>query len=104
MQLLTEELRKTIPRLYSQEHNADPTVYTKFFTPDSNWTWFVTEGSPEPSGDFRFFGFVRGLEDEWGYFMLSELQSARGPFGLPIERDLYFKSGPFTHVVPAPGS
>jgi hypothetical protein len=24
------------------------------------------------------------------YFLLSELESVRGPFGLPIERDLYF--------------
>ena len=42
-----------------------------------------------------------GLEDEWGYFLLSELKSARGPFGLAIERDLYFTPGPFTKVVPA---
>jgi hypothetical protein len=97
MELLTDELRKSLPELYSQEGNADPTVHIKFFTPDSNWTWFVTEGSEE-DGDFRFFGFVKGQESEWGYFLLSELKSARGPHGLEIERDLYFKPVPFSKL------
>lgn len=103
MQLLTEELRRVLPALYSQESEPDPTVFAKFFTPDSNWTWWVTEGSPEED-DFRFFGFVQGLESEWGYFMLSELEVARGPLGLPIERDLSFRPGPFHDIVPAPDS
>src|SRR5437764_1449873 len=90
MELLTEEMRKTLPPLYSQERNKDPTVHIKFFTPDSNWTWFVTEGSEE-DGDFMFFGYVVGQAEEWGYFLLSELESAQGPLGLTIERDLHFK-------------
>ena len=76
MKLLTQELRRDLPALYSQERNPDPKVFAKFFTPDSRWTWWVTEGSPE-GNDFRFFGYVRGLESEWGYFMLSELEAAR---------------------------
>ncbi len=98
MQLLTEELRKQIPLLYSQEAEENPIVYAKFFTPDSNWTWFVTEGSPEDA-DFRFFGFVQGDAEEWGYFLLSELEQATGPLGLHVERDLHFTAGPFTDVV-----
>ena len=98
MKLLTAELRKQIPRLYSQE-KADPAVVIcKFFCPWSNWTWFVTEGS-EQEGGFLFFGYVIGHEDEWGYFLLSELEGVRGPGGLTIERDLYFKSGPFPEVI-----
>jgi hypothetical protein len=34
------------------------------------------------------------LESELGYFSLSELESVRGPFGLPIERDVYFRTLP----------
>ena len=98
MKLLTAELRASLPPLYAQEGNTDPTVLAKFFTPDSQWTWYATEGSEEDE-DFRFFGFVCGMEDEWGYFVLSELESARGPMGLPIERDLYFAPGPFTKVM-----
>lgn len=97
MQLLTEELRASLPPLYAQDGNKDPFVHAKFFTPDSNWTWFVTEGSAEED-DFRFFGYVIGHEEEWGYFVLSELESARGPLRLPIERDLYFKPGPWSEV------
>jgi hypothetical protein len=58
----------------------------------------VTEGEPD-EGDFRFFGFVCGQEEEWGYVVLSELEAARGPLKLPIERDLYFKVGPFSDVI-----
>lgn len=101
MQLLTAELRKSLPPLYSQESQKDPQVMCKFFTPDSNWTWFVTEGSPDEENDrdVRFFGFVCGFEEEWGYFMLSELESAVGPLRLPIERDLHFQQGPFSEVI-----
>jgi hypothetical protein len=42
--------------------------------------------------------YVVGLESEWGYFVLSELQSARGPMGLAIERDLYFEPKPFSKI------
>lgn len=98
MQLLPDELRRTLPPLYSQEDTNDPLVHAKFFTPDSSWTWFVTEGQAE-GDDFLFFGYVIGLEEEWGYFVLSELTSARGPLGLAIERDLYFHSGPFSEVL-----
>ena len=97
MELLTAELRKRLPPLYAQEKNKDPVVHIKFFTPDSNWTWYVTEGS-EQEGDFIFFGYVFGLEKEWGYFSLSDLAAARGPHGLAIERDLYFKPAPFREV------
>ena len=62
MKLLTQELRRRLPPLYSQENTEDPTVHCKFFTPDSSWTWLATEGSEE-KGDFRFFGYVIGLEE-----------------------------------------
>ena len=58
----------------------------KFFTPDSNWTWYVSEFD----GNDLFFGWVVGFEQELGYFRFSELRTARGPFGLPIERDMHF--------------
>ena len=98
MELLTAELRASLPPLYSQEGVADAVAHCKFFTPDSNWTWYVTEGSPEEE-DYRFFGYVCGMENEWGYVVLSELESARGPLGLPIERDLYFAPSPSSQVI-----
>jgi hypothetical protein len=59
----------------------------KFFSPDGNWTWYPTEFD----GEDVFFGLVSGFAVELGYFTLSELEGVRGLFGLPIERDLYFK-------------
>ena len=63
-----------LPPLYSQEAEDEPTVYAKFFLPGTGWTWYVTEGSEE-EGDFMFFGFVGGQDSEFGYFLLSELES-----------------------------
>ena len=59
----------------------------KFFTPDSNWTWYASEFD----GEDIFFGLVSGFEVELGYFSLKELQEVKGPLGLPIERDLHFE-------------
>lgn len=88
MTLLTPELRATLPRLRSTENVEDPVVHVKFFDPCSDWTWYVTEFD----GQDLLFGVVYGLEREWGYFSLRELESVRGRLGLGIERDIYFKS------------
>jgi hypothetical protein len=103
MELLTQELRARLPPLYSQEAEEEPMVYAKFFLPGTGWTWYVTEGG-EQEGDFLFFGFVVGLDSEFGYFVLSELESVRSPLGLAVERDLSFTEGRLTDVVPAPDS
>ena len=99
MDLLTSELRSELPKLYSQDGNKNPTVYAKFFFPAGAWTWFVTEGEPDGE-DFRFFGYVIGDFDEWGYFSLNELQSIQ-VHGLTVERDLNFSQGSFREVLTA---
>ena len=75
MELLPAELRAQLPARYSQEKVTDPIVYVKFFSPHSSWTQFATEGSPN-GDDFRFFDYVIGFEEEWGYFSLNEGQRA----------------------------
>jgi len=88
MVLLTKEVLKKLPPLYSQEEKGlDAVAVVKFFTPDSNWTWYATEFD----GEDLFFGLVDGFEKEIGCFRLSELKSVKGALGLPIERDMYFK-------------
>jgi len=95
MNLLTEEIKKTIPKLYSQEEKGDEAVAcVKFFTPWSNWTWYATEFD----GEDTFFGLVIGLETEFGYFSLRELSEVTGPCGLGIERDLYFTPKPLSEL------
>jgi hypothetical protein len=59
----------------------------KFFTRDSGWTWYYSEFG----GEDILFGYVIGLEAELGYFSLAELQEARGPYGLQVERDIHFE-------------
>ena len=90
MKLMTKEIKDKLPPLYSQEKVKDPFIIVKFFTPWTNWTWYAIEGNPVGDNDFEFFGLVDGHEKELGYFMLSELESVNGPFGLKIERDMYF--------------
>lgn len=87
MQLLTEELKKALPALYTKENEKDPMVICKFFLPMTKWTWFATEFD----GKDTFFGFVVGEYPELGYFSLSELESVEGPYGLGVERDRYFE-------------
>jgi hypothetical protein len=87
-QLMTDEIRQQFPPLYANEQiGLEAIAPVKYFSPDSNWTWYPTEFD----GEDLFFGLVIGYEIELGYFSLSELQNLRGPLGLRIERDLYYK-------------
>ena len=63
--------------------------FIKWFTPDSNFTWYVMEYNPETG---ECFGLVEGLEKEFGYFNINEIKTLRGKFGLPVERDTYFET------------
>lgn len=85
MMLLTKENLKALPPLYSNDGKGEEALaVVKFFTPWANWTWYASEYNPEEG---LFFGKVRGVETELGYFSLAELQAVRGPFGLRVERD-----------------
>lgn len=97
MKLLTKEIAKKIPPLYSQDGKGKESIaYLKLFTPDSNWTWYVTEMDPETR---ECFGLVQGLESELGYFGLDELEELRGPMGMPIERDRFFDATPLKDLI-----
>lgn len=90
MKLMTKEIEKKLPPLYSTEGERVKKVIVKFFCPWSNWTWYVFEGEKREDGDWEFFGMVHGVEKEMGNFVLSELQSVTGPAGLKIERDIHY--------------
>ena len=116
-------------KIGSQEAVDDPIVLVKFFDPRGSATWYATElfyvinqkgedGETETLEveaskidqfkdyevvDMVFFGYASIFgdhNDEWGYFSLSELQTVKGPFGLGIERDLYFDPKPISKVCP----
>jgi hypothetical protein len=81
-----DDVAEELPALYSTEYEKDPLMIVKFFTPDAGWTWYASEFD----GEDIFFGWVVGLYQELGYFSLAELEQVRGPFGLHVERDIYF--------------
>lgn len=105
---ITAEIVDRMPALYVTEDvpASEKRIQVKFFTPDSNWTWYITEASailedgrqialseitPDMDiEDILMFGLVHGLEREWGYVSYNELLALRGPWGLPVERDIHF--------------
>jgi hypothetical protein len=97
MKLLTKELRRKLPPLYSRDGKGGKAVaWVKYFTPSSSWTWYGVEFD----GEDTFFGLVDGQFKELGYFSLSELESVNGPMGLPIERDLHWKPRTLEEIAP----
>lgn len=91
MKLMTKELLAQFAKVQGEGTVA----LAKFFNPTGNWTWYASEFDPETG---IFFGLVSGFEVEYGSFSLNELQSFRGPFGLGIERDLYFTPRPLREI------
>lgn len=80
-----QELKKRFKEVGSQEHvpENEKMVIAKFFY--ASWTWYALEYDPKTE---RFFGWVDGMQGEYGYFSLTELGTMRIN-GFPIERDLY---------------
>lgn len=95
MKLITKQIERQLAKypLYSQDGKGyDAVAVCKFFQPNGSYTWYVTEGEKQEDGDWRFFGLVENIYGkEFGYFTLKELESIRLPFGLTIERDIYFE-------------
>lgn len=101
MELLTDEIKKALPALYSQEQVSDPICTLKFFLPDADWTWFIIEGSEQEDGDWMFFSKVVNHicpDGELGYVMLSELEQVKGALGLGVERDIYWIPKPISQI------
>jgi len=89
--LINQELKNEFAKVGSQEDASDPIIIAKFFNPSGAGTWYAI--SYEESSN-TCFGYVTDFGyDELGYFSISELESLSvPPFGLSIERDLYFSS------------
>lgn len=93
MMLITKELEKRFKEVGDQSGASNPTVVAKLFNPCGAGTWYLTEYDPETR---IAFGYVIGLaENEWGSISIQEMEELKLPFGLGIERDLYFKEQTF---------
>ena len=99
MKLVTKELLRKTPRLGATSEVSDPACQFKLFTPTAGWSWFLIEIDEEAR---RAFGFAYRVETpecaELGYIDIDELRKLRGPFGLGVERDLYWSARPLSAV------
>ncbi|WP_421716912.1 DUF2958 domain-containing protein [Arcobacter arenosus] len=94
MELIPNEIKEKIPKLYDTEDISDPIVHIKLFL--DGWTWYIIELSI--NDDICFGYVVSPYESELGYFSLEELKSLRGRLGTWLERDLFFKPTPLSKI------
>lgn len=94
MELITPEIRAALlanGRRAADDDDFDPMPVVKFFTPDANSTWLLTEVDPDdPDILYGLCDLGMGCP-EFGSVSLRELQEFKGLLGMPIERDLYFQ-------------
>lgn len=68
--ILTDDIRKSLPALYSQENLGEAAiVHARLISPVLGWSWLLTECD----GEDLAFGLVIGFEAELGYVSLAEL-------------------------------
>ena len=84
--LIPQEIKQQIPKLYETEEHTNPIVYVKLFL--DSFTWYITEISID---DDICFGYVlSSFGSELGYFSLKEISEVNGSLGTKVECDLYF--------------
>jgi len=90
MKLLTKAIEEKLVKAW-QTNQDDPEIVVHFFNPSGAGDWYVLEGEKQADGDWEFYGLTNLQEKELGYFSLSQLAEIKcPPFGLGIERDMYF--------------
>lgn len=107
---IAEELMHRYERSAETGESAADAIL-KYFNPCGAATWYISEGMPlnengEPCAlddakDWHFFGWCDlGMPGcaELGYVLLSQLEEIKLPFGLGIERDLYFDAKPLNDL------
>jgi len=101
MKLLTKEIIAKLEKRGNgiENYKDEDPIIAKFFNPAGAGTWYVMEGEKQPTNDWVFYGYVEWQSNEWGYFSLNELVSAKLPLGLRIERDINF-SGTYSDIKP----
>ena len=87
MELIPQEIKNKIPKLYETEEQNDPIAYVKLFL--DGWTWYITELSIDNNICFGYV--ISPFESELGYFSLNEIKSIKGTLRIGAERDLSFK-------------
>jgi hypothetical protein len=91
VKIITEEIRKKLPPLYTHDgkHPDDVPVVFKLFNPAGAGTWYITEGDLTTGNLFGLCDFGMGYP-ELGYVSLPELLGKKLPAGLTVERDRHY--------------
>ncbi|MFO7682231.1 MAG: DUF2958 domain-containing protein [Chloroflexota bacterium] len=100
MKLMTKSLEKRFAQIGEQQDTDDPIIVAKFFNPCGAGTWYAAAYYPEERVIFCYASIFGDYNDEWGYTSLAELESYKGPFGLGIERDLYWQEKRASEAIP----
>jgi hypothetical protein len=105
MKLLTKAIINKMPLPDDITKAEEAPIIVKFFGGGSYslfviaaYAWIdgvevkLSEINGREYDDINFYGYVTGLQfDEWGYTTLNQLKEIKfPPFGLGIERDMYF--------------
>ncbi|ADV14630.1 Protein of unknown function (DUF2958) [Mesorhizobium australicum WSM2073] len=91
MILIPDELRLLLLANGAADTEADHSPVVKLFNPLGAATWLLSELDANGDALFGLCDLALGLP-ELGSVSLAELQAVKGPLGLGIERDLYFKA------------
>ena len=88
MKLMTKEIKKKAQKQFDDGSDMEQMVVAKYF--GGSWTWYLMHLDPEDNN--YAWGIVKGFDTEMGSFSMEELRGLKiPPFGLPVERALYFK-------------
>lgn len=87
MELIPQEAKQQIPKLYETEQQNNPIAYVKLFL--DAWTWYITEMSIDNNICFGYV--ISPFGAELGYFSLEEIKGIKGNLRIGVERDLSFK-------------
>ena len=90
MELITSAQREKL-LANGANRGADHEPVVKLFNPCGAGTWLVTELDTEDTSVAFGLADLGFGSPEVGSFSLEELEAFKGPFGLGIERDLYFE-------------
>ena len=98
MKLITKEIEKAFEKqgATGDKSPKDIKIVCKFFNPVGPGTWYLYE-KEDDDVYWCFANLGDPIMAECGTVSLSEIKSLKLPFGLGIERDVYFK--PFSKTL-----
>lgn len=101
MKLLTKEILDAFKKQgdTSNKKASDIKIVVKYFNSTGAGTWYCYEYDPENKIFMCFANLIGDDCAECGSLSLKELESLRLPFGLTIERDLYFGKHTLQEVI-----